>query len=118
MTALNDGVYEKSKLRTGAFIQKDEMNGNWVNLIEQPKLPGFGKFSKLDLSWTANEPDLKDLEEFEIEVVSRWPSGTINLDYTYLSRSQTIHHTRSPSSSSYNEISLLISMVFMILHHF
>ena len=118
MTAFNDGVYRKSKLRTGAFIQKDEMNGNWVNLVDQPKLPGFGTFSKLDLSWTANEPDLKDSEEFEIEVVSRWPSGSINSDYTYLSRSQTIHHTRSPSSSSYNEISLLISMVFMILHLF
>ena len=118
MTAFNDGVYGKSKLRKGTFIQKDEMNGNWVNLVEQLKLPGFGTFSKLDLSWTVSEPDLKDSEEFDIEVVSRWPSGTINLDYTYLSRSQTIHHTRSPSSSSYNEISLLISMVFMILHLF
>ena len=57
-----------------------------MNLVEQPKLPGFGTFSKLDLSWMINEPDLKDLEEFEIEVVSRWPSGAINTDYSYLRR--------------------------------
>ena len=62
------------------------MDGNWVNLVEQPKLPGFGTFSKIDLSWVTNEPDLKDLEEFEIDVVSRWPSGAINPDHTYLRR--------------------------------
>ena len=74
----------KRKSRSGVFILKDEMNGNWVNLVEQPKLPGFGTFSKLDLSWIISDPDLKNLEKFEIEVVSRWPSGAINSDYSYL----------------------------------
>ena len=84
-------------------------------LVEQPKTANLGTFSKLDLSWMKNEQALKDLLEFEIEVVTRWPSGAINPDYTYLSREQTIHHVRSSNGSSFNEISL-ISIILLILN--
>ena len=83
-------------------------------LAEQEKTLNMGTFSKLDLSWMKHEPALKDLEEFEIEVTTRWPSGSINPDYTYLSRKQTIHHVRSSNGSSLSEISL-ISAIFLIL---
>ena len=84
-------------------------------LVEQEKTANLGTFSKLDLSWMKNEAALDDLLEFDIEVVTRWPSGAINPDHTYLSRVQTIHHVRSSNGSSFNEISL-ISIIFLILN--
>ena len=84
-------------------------------LVEQEKTANLRSFAKLDLSWMKNEAALQDLLEFEIEVVTRWPSGAINPDYTYLSREQTIHHVRSSNGSSFNEISLS-SIILLILN--
>ena len=83
-------------------------------LLEQDRTSNLGTFSKLDLSWIENEPALKDLENFEIEVVTRWPSDAINTDYTYLSREQTIHHVRSSNGYSLNEISWIFITFFLL----
>lgn len=96
---------------------KDDLNDQWRNLIEEAKSPNLGIFSKLDLSKL--EPDLNDFEEFEIEIVTRWPSDVTNSAHTYLSRSQIIRHKRSSTGngSPFNEMNfilLIFTIVFLL----